>query len=194
MTGLTAVHPYAAYWDHGVDAVQRMTGAADSIMDGSDIRGVCADLGIALPCMNVLDVGCGTGRVASLCDGYYGVDIAPSAVAYCTQRGLRAALIGGADDLPAGPFDWIWACSVFTHIGREEQRRYLTAFVARAPFLLVDILPGDAGSGVERWGTDAPAFVADLAAAGYHLWPQTTDRVDEGGGGARHRYYVGERR
>lgn len=191
---MIATHPYAGYWDHGVDFVQRMTGAADSIMDGSDIRGVCADLGISLPCHNVLDVGCGTGRVASLCDVYYGVDIAPSAVAYCTGRGVRAMLIGGAHDLPEGPFDWVWACSMFTHIGRDEQRDYLAAFRSRAQRFLIDILPGDQGNGIERWGTDETQFVMDATEAGYSVSSQTTDRVDVGGGGALHRYYVGERR
>lgn len=190
-------HPAVSYWDHGIDAVQRRTGAADSIMDGSDIRGVCADLGIALPCPNVLDVGCGTGRVSVLCDGYFGVDIAPSAVAYCQQRGLLAALISGPEDLPTGPFDcwfdWVWACSMFTHIGREEQRAYLKAFIARAPHLLVDILPGDRHANYERWGTDEAEFLRDLDAAGYRVRPERTDRIDTAGG-AHHRYFVADRR
>lgn len=187
-------HPAVSYWDHGIDAVQQRTGAADSIMDGSDIRGVCADLGIALPCPNVLDVGCGTGRVSVLCDGYFGVDIAPSAIAYCTQRGLQAYVISGPDDLPNGfPFDWVWACSMFTHIGREEQRAYLKAFIARAPHLLVDILPGDRHANYARWGTDEAGFVADLIAAGYVVRPHTTDRIDTAGG-AHHRYFVADRR
>lgn len=186
-------HPAVSYWDHGIAAVQRMTGAADAIMDGSDIRGVCADLGIDLPCHNVLDVGCGTGRVSVLCDGYVGVDIAPSAVAYCQQRGLTASVISGPDDLPPGPFEWVWACSVFTHMGRLEQRAYLKAFIARAPRLLVDILPGDRHANYERWGTDEVGFRADLGAVGYIVRPETTDRIDTAGG-AHHRYFVADRK
>lgn len=193
---------HTAYWDRGLDQVERMTGLGPSptaaALAGADIREVCRRLEIPLPVGSLLDVGCGTGRLSALAGpGYLGVDIAPSAVRYCQQHGILARLIDGPESLAVlddDAFDWVWACSVFTHIGRDEQQRYLAQFVRLAPLLLVDILPGDPGLTPARWGSNDAEFRADLEAAGYAIDPVTTDVVDGAGPRApRHRYFVGRR-
>jgi SAM-dependent methyltransferase len=191
----------AGFWNRGIDQVERMTGLGTAptpdALAGADIREVCRRLGILLPVPRLLDVGCGTGRLRPMADAYLGVDISESAIAYCVARDVPVLLVDGPDDLTRfGPdeFDWVWACSVFTHIGRDEQQRYLGQFVQIAPRLLVDILPGDSGRGPARWGTDEATFRLDLVAAGYRLEPLTVD-VSDGTGptAARHRYFVGVR-
>lgn len=192
---------HATYWDRGVAEVERMTGLGHapsaSALAGDDIRNVCLALGINLPVTSLLDVGCGTGRLMSLAERWAGLDISSSAVTYCQSRNLPVALIDGPDDLRGiadDAFEWVWACSVFTHIDRDEQRAYLAQFVRLAPHLLVDILPGDSGRSAARWGTDEAVFRADLVSVGYVIQPQTMDVVDGSGLTApRHRYFVGVR-
>ena len=193
---------HTAYWDRGLNQVERMTGLGASptaaALAGADIREVCRRLGIPLPVGSLLDVGCGTGRLSALAGpGYLGVDISASAIQYCQARGILARVIDGPESLAVlddDAFDWVWACSVFTHIGRDEQRRYLAEFVRLAPLLLVDILPGDPGQSPARWGTDEARFRADLESAGYAIDPATTDVVDGHGPTApHHRYFIGRR-
>jgi len=171
-----------AYWDHGVKSVPQMTGAAH-LLDASDVRSICADLDIALPFGSVLDVGCGTGRVAQLCEEYEGVDIAPSAVEYCAERGLKASAIYGPADL-RGQFDWVVCLSVFTHICEQERVAYLEAFAKLAPNVLVDIIPGDGGGNIALWSSNVETFEANLR--GYSLLG-TTERVSVNE--RPHRYY-----
>jgi SAM-dependent methyltransferase len=192
---------HAAYWDRGLAQVERMTGLGASptpaMLAGADIRDVCRRLAIDLPIDRLLDVGCGTGRLSALAVSYFGVDISASAIAYCHQRDIGAAVIEGPDELatiPDNAFDWVWACSVFTHIDRPEQQAYLAQFARLAPRALVDILPGDAGRTAARWGCDEATFRLDLAAAGFTIAPQTCDVVDGAGTSApRHRYFIGVR-
>ena len=192
---------HTAYWDRGIDQVERMTGlgaapTADALA-GGDIRRVCQTLEIALPVARLLDVGCGTGRLSALATAWVGADIAPSAIAYCRRRGLEAHVVDGPEGLARfedDAFDWVWACSVFTHIGREEQQAYLAQFVRLAPAVLVDILINEPGRSAARWGSDEGAFRADLEAAGYCVGDRTTDVVDGHGPTAPyHRYFIGVR-
>jgi SAM-dependent methyltransferase len=172
------------YWDRGIDAVPVMTGAA-TVLDASEIAAVCGRLWLEFPLPNVLDVGCGTGRFAKLCNGYVGVDIAPSAVAYCQREGLTASTISGPDDLPAGPFGLIACLSVFTHINRDARRAYLRAFAERADRVLVDVIHGTEGGDVTMWRADLAGFRADIAEAGFRVHAST-----QGVGiGALHTYY-----
>lgn len=189
----------ARYWDQGIGQVPRMTGVTATVMDCHEVRAIFAQVDIALPLPNLLDVGCGTGRCVQLVapgGRYFGVDISPSAIAYCHARLISASLIDQPVELAAvddDAFDWILAWSVFTHIGREEQLAYLAQFARIAPNVLIDILPGDAGRSAARWGSDEAQFRADFAAAGYDIHPTTPTLVDTSGW-AKHQYFRGTRR
>jgi SAM-dependent methyltransferase len=175
----------ALYWDRGIDAVPVMTGAS-TVLDAADMVAVCGQMGLGLPLPNVLDVGCGTGRFAKLCNGYVGVDIAPSAVAYCQREGLTASTISGPDDLPAGPFGLIACLSVFTHIDRDARRAYLRAFAERTDRVLVDAIHGTEGGDVSKWQADLTGFRADVVEMGFRVKAST-----QGVGiSAAHTYYV----
>ncbi len=174
------------YWDRGVDAVPHVTGA-HLVLDAKDFYGICTELGIRLPLESALDVGCGTGRVARHVKRYRGVDIAPSAVEYCTRDGLDVTLSEGAHDLPRDTYAWVLCLSVFTHISPEERREYLAEFALRAPELLVDIIPGDGKGGVALWTSRPKWFERAVEEAGYQI-VGTADRAAPGTGNP-HRYY-----
>lgn len=180
--------PEAQYWDRGVDLVPMMTGAL-AVMDATDVESIAGELGIALPFRNVLDIGCGTGRASKHCDGYMGVDIAPSMVEFCRRRSLKADVITGPADLDRGPFDWVLCLSVFTHISREERQAYLAAFARRAPNLLVDIIPGDGTGSVAMWTAQEEGFIQDAVKAGFDV-KGCCDRTSDTG--VRHRYFLAE--
>lgn len=174
------MHPYAAYWDRGERNVPDMTGARH-LMDGRDLEAICAALDMPMPLPNVLDVGCGTGRLARLCEGYHGVDITPAAVEYCTNRSISASLMEGPSDLPSGPFQWITCISVFTHINQGDRLAFLMRFAQLAPNVLVDIIPGDGGGNVELWTATPASFESDAVRAGFtiagvytHAWDMNT--------------------
>lgn len=194
------MNPNADYWNQGINNVPAMTGAA-TLMDGADIKEHAERLGFSLPLGLVLDVGCGTGRLAPFCLKYEGVDIAADAVAYAQAQGVHAHLISGPVDLPHAQkygvdpgcelvYSWVLCLSVFTHIDRAERLAYLQAFADRVDVedgrLLVDIIPGSGDGDVALWSADPAQFEADLAAAGWHV-VATYDRVCPSG--PTHRYY-----
>lgn len=186
------MHPAAPYWSRGIDAVPMMTGAA-SLMDCADIRQHAEALGFTLPLHNVLDVGCGTGRLAQVCEGYVGVDIAQSAVDYCQRAGLPSMRIDGPQSLDESfPFsiDWILCLSVFTHIDWAERNNYLEIFRCLSPRLLVDVIPGDGSGDVALWTADWPSFKQQLEDTGWTL-KTFYDRIAPTG--PRHRYVYAER-
>jgi ubiquinone/menaquinone biosynthesis C-methylase UbiE len=84
---------------------------------------------------HVIDVGCGSGRLASALRhmptiGYLGTDVVPELLAYartrCNRPDWRFALVEGleipADDQTA---DFVTLFSVFTHLAARESAAYL---------------------------------------------------------------------
>lgn len=185
---MTRLHPDAAYWDRGVRNVPDMTGAA-RLLDARDLVDVCTRLGLALPLASVIDIGCGTGRLAQICTRYLGYDICPSAVDYCQGAGLDARLMTGLADVTATA-DLVACVSVFTHIGPRERMDYLRAFTAMAPALLVDIIPGDGSGDTARWTASPEGFEADLRAARWEMVGAADSRWES----VPHRFYLCRRR
>ena len=183
-------HPHAEYWDKGAANVPDMTGARH-LLDGQDIVATCAALGIALPLGDVLDVGCGTGRLAPFCQGYLGLDIAQSAVDYCRARGRQASVISGPHEVMlAGRRATVCALSLLTHMDRPERQDYLRAFRGVARQLLVDIIPGDGSGNVARWTAVPEEFERDLLEAGFTVLAQVERPWDTGD--SLHRFYHAE--
>ena len=160
------------------------TGVGEEIWMG-DIEEVCAGIGWEFS-GSLLDVGCGTGRLARYADGYHGVDIAPAMVAYCQAQGLTASLVASPADLPDGHWDQGAMLSVMTHMDREHRREYLFALRPRVTALLVDILPGSNGGDIGRMMADAEEFYDDLTEAGFSVIA-TFER--QARSAANHRYY-----
>lgn len=185
------MHPYAAYWDKGVANVPDMTGAKH-LLDARDLKAIFAQVDLPVPFVGTLvDVGCGTGRMAQLCadaSQYVGLDISPSMVEYCRQAGLTAHLMDGA---PWSVFDvkLITCISVFTHIGRAERVKYLLAFRRAAPKVLVDIIPGDGSGHVALWTAKPDEFVSDVERSGFRVAGDVTQAWDM----HTHRYFLLER-
>ncbi len=87
------------------------------------------------PDSSLLDLGCGTGRLARhavpyLCFGsYVGLDISRSAIEHCNQLSrdegwiqwtpLFMASDGTLEQVKHRPYEYIWAHSVFTHLPPE---------------------------------------------------------------------------
>lgn len=89
------------------------------------------DLGLT-PHSRLLDVGCGTGLLATAAESfltadgrYVGTDLAPEAVEFCRRRFTRPNFhfaVNGMTTLPevGGPFDAVAFYSVFTHTYPDE--------------------------------------------------------------------------
>ena len=159
-------HPNAGHWQ----GQHPYRSTANGRSDIGDLVEWCEGTGFELS-GKVLDIGCGSGRMAAACDDYTGVDITPSYVEYCQANGLNVSLIEGSHDLPAGPFDRIIMSSVMTHMHHADRVAYLHAI---RPILdgeaLLDILPGhhDEGS-LRAWYCDPAVFAADLKLAGFTI-------------------------
>lgn len=156
----------ASYWDgqHVYNATAGGRSDTDDFTEWSEGTGFILK-------GRVLDIGCGSGRMAERCEDYTGVDITPSFVEFCIGRGLNVSLIDTATDMPPGPFDRILMSSVMTHMPHADRLAYLPHIRSRlAGEALIDILPGahDDGS-VRAWHCDADIFRSDLGAAGFKV-------------------------
>lgn len=109
-----------------------LTGA-EGLMGGEDILEVLGEK----PEGRVVEIGCGTGRLARICDQYVGYDIAPAYVELARSNGVDAHLLPVRDGEHG---DWLFILHVFCHIPRPERLAYLALNIA--PRLLVDIIPG----------------------------------------------------
>lgn len=113
----------------------------------------------------VVEIGCGVGRLATLCGDYTGYDVSPAFVGIAQSNGIDARLLPVQDGERA---DWLVIAHVFPHITKPERREYLTTDIA--PRLLVDICPGNKTLGWPLIYEDNPArFEEDLAEAGWRV-------------------------
>lgn len=78
---------------------------------------------------SILEVGCGTGRLARklvpylMPDRYYGVDISSAAIEAAGRMMAAEGIMGGftlSTDWPEGYFDKVWAFSVIVHLPLDE--------------------------------------------------------------------------
>jgi cyclopropane fatty-acyl-phospholipid synthase-like methyltransferase len=182
------------YWQSLADhyGVARATGLQEGTEYTADIEQVCAATGFTLK-GRVLDIGCGTGRIAVLVKGsYVGADITPAMVEYALAHGRSARLIEGPESFDVALpdfFDRITMLSVFTHVSREVRRAYL-AVIARLlkpeGEALVDIFIGPENGDYSYATGERVTFVADIEAAG--LTVVSTYAQDYDGTGA-HNYF-----
>lgn len=86
------------------------------------------------PTWRVLDWGCGCGRVTAhfvehLAGDVVGADLDPEAISWCRETFPQASfdVVASRPPLPYGEgiFDAVTACSVFTHLSREDQEDWL---------------------------------------------------------------------
>lgn len=180
---------YREFWTVPAEKVAEKTGAVNA--DGvSDLVEVLAALNADLSRQKVIDVGCGTGRLATLCGEYVGLDVAPSQVEFARAAGLEAELIDGPGDLAGFESDADTVCcfSVFTHVPRSERQAYLREFRLLAARTVADVLPAETdGGGISAWYADTSAFESDLVDAGFENF-DSYDRTS--GDGHLHRYYL----
>ena len=178
---------YRAFWDCPAQDAPAKSGAWQ-VMDCSDIQDVLDNIGLTLIDKHVLDVGCGTGRLAQLCGHHRGFDIAPGMVKHATAAGRDATLIAGPQDLTGATGDIVCCLSVFTHIDHADAGAYLEAFTACAPLLLVDILPGTLNGGsIATTYTVVEDFRVQLHAYG---WQTKAEYERFSPDGEPHRYYL----
>jgi len=177
---------YRDFWTVPQEDVFYKTGAVNAV-GVTDIQEVVDGLGLDLSTSDVIDVGCGTGRISALCGEYRGYDIAPSQVEYARSTGLQAELIDGPESLQGLTAGIVLCLSVFTHISRGDRQAYLDVFRSIAPRLLVDILPGAEGGGIPAWYADVEQFEFDLRAAGYEIQSSFVRYP-----GHHHRYFYAE--
>lgn len=96
----------------------------------------------------LLDVGCGPGRAARRfvpyldAGRYFGIDISKAALDYAAQLALDEGWANKLplflcnatlEDITVGPFDFIWAHSVFTHLPSQQ----IEVMIANAAKILV---------------------------------------------------------
>lgn len=161
---------------------------AQDLEDGSDIEEVL-DAFRAEFSGRVVEIGCGTGRLAKLCHDYVGYDVSPAFVALARSDGVDARLLPVPGDERG---DWLVIVHVLCHLPREERLNYLRLDIA--PRLLVDIIPGD--SGPLGWPIIYPVppeeFEDDLSETGWKVTAGPYER-DETETRHVHRYYLCER-
>jgi SAM-dependent methyltransferase len=96
-----------------------------------DIQTALTTVGAALHARDVLDFGCGCGRLAGAiietdaAVSYVGCDVDARAIAWCQAHLTPHRFLATTDRPPlpfaAGSFDVIWCGSVFTHLDEERQ-------------------------------------------------------------------------
>ena len=148
--------------------------------------------GRSLSDAEILDFGCGYGRIARLMyyfadpEHLFGVDPWDRSIQLCHEAGLGENFRQSEylpQDLPVGDarFDLIYAFSVFTHLSERATRqalRTLRRYIRDDGLLVITIRP------VEYWelgiaaGGDIPALIARHRRDGFAFQPHNREPVD----------------
>jgi SAM-dependent methyltransferase len=108
----------ASFVSIGADAARQLLDAAARHRDPATLR-------------DVLDFGCGCGRIARHMPGTMrmtGIDVDAHSIAWCRRQLGGDWLTIAADPptpLPSAAFDLVYAVSVFTHFGEERQHAWI---------------------------------------------------------------------
>lgn len=86
-------------------------------------------------CRRVLDVGCGTGRLAAKYSnltgaGVVGFDPSPNILGVARER-VSLPSVSFTDSLPEGPFGGAYSVTVFQHLPADVCARYVAEVMAR---------------------------------------------------------------
>jgi SAM-dependent methyltransferase len=135
---------------------------------------------------NIVDWGCGAGRILQNLTKVWpgkvvGVDVDPKNVAWC-QQNLAGVTVSPVDwqpptSLGTDSFDLLFAFSVFSHIGRSRQDKWLDELkrlVAPGGFLVLTTL-GLVSTASRRPG---PKFFAHLEQQGFVEWSNHSQLLD----------------
>lgn len=82
--------------------------------------------------LNILDYGCGTGKMLELLAEFgtaHGADVSPEALEFCRSRGLSNLSLISRDGPPQGPFDLITLLDVIEHV--EDDARLVRSLCER---------------------------------------------------------------
>ena len=139
---------------------------------------------------NILDYGCGWGRLIRLLYKYvpveniYGVDPWDESIKICRQNGVKGNL-AISDYLPLSlpfdrQFDLIFAFSVFTHLSEKTAHTVLDTlrkYISSKGILVITIRPKEYWS-FHRKGVLAPQMIKAHDENGFAFTPHSRDAVD----------------
>lgn len=172
--------------EHGVALLNRTSAFVESLVTGyQEITGRTLEKARAL------DFGCGWGRIIRLLykyvgyDNIYGVDPWDESIDLCWQHGVKAHL-AISDYVPRtlpfeGPFDLIYAYSVFTHLSEKTVRVVfdtLRNYIASDGVLLITIRPKAYWRMNREAGVDAASMMARHEEDGFAFAPHSRTPID----------------
>jgi SAM-dependent methyltransferase len=168
-----------------------MTLLAQSVAFVASMVGGYVELtGHGLENANVLDFGCGWGRLIRLLYKYvsheniYGLDPWDESIAVCREHGVKAHL-ALSDWVPTSlpferKFELIYAFSVFTHLSEKTTHAVLSTlrrYIAEHGVLVLTVRPPEYWN-VYMDGAYAEAMLPKHAQAGYAFMPPNRPGID----------------
>lgn len=159
---------YRAYWSCEPDHAPQTSGAAD-VMECPDLFNAMLGVGLDPWGMDVVDIGCGTGRFAKFCKTYTGYDVSPGMVEYARRNGLDAHVITSLDDIDVTFLpDCVVCFSVFTHIDTADRHALLRKLREFDCQVVCDIIEGGSdGGSISFWSVPFDVFMRDVRDAGF---------------------------